>query len=95
MGKHIAGLTAVTVMHAAAAVSRPEISEVRGAAALGEVRTTQVEVRPNLSGFPLDRLEIPASRSAGQQSKKQAKKKTLPLLYTSVLFDLIRWIGSD
>lgn len=44
MGKHIAGLTAVTVMHAAGDVSRPENSEVRGAAVLSEVCTTQVEV---------------------------------------------------
>lgn len=30
MGKHIAGLTAVTVMRAAGEVSRPENSEVEG-----------------------------------------------------------------
>lgn len=44
MGKHITGLTAVTVMHAAGDVSWPENSEVRGAVVLSEVCTTPVEV---------------------------------------------------
>lgn len=84
MGKHIASLTAVTVMRAAGEVSRPGNLEVevvvRGclaesAAVLNEVCTTLVESWPVLNGFPPVCLEFLVSLSDGRDVTQQAEKE--------------------